>query len=490
MSNLIAKNPVQQNLAQQSYIGGSRRKLSPALWPLVSAVGDGILLLVVLVLVSALAPHLSQDPRPWPYGMGTWETELVWAALALTAWGIAARITEAHEPGNIAGRLSSPLCALLAIVLMTLLWSIFTYPFVSSVAAYTKVMLFFLALAIPIFGIWRVLLAEFINFPRFRPRAVIVGANAAGEAAAREFQRAKRYTASVQGYISLSADEPTRSDGLPVLGGRSALGRMARGGEIDMIIMAIDYKDNPALFQDAVELAQLGITVVPMSTAYERTSGKIPVEHVGDQWYVALPSEVTPPPLYLCWRSLMDLVFGLLGTALVLLALPILAALIYLDSPGPIFYVQERLGRNGRLFRIYKFRSMRPDAESAGQAVWAAEGDARVTRVGRFLRATHLDELPQAFNILRGEMSLIGPRPERQEFVSELEKLIPFYRCRLSVKPGLTGWAQVKYSYTRTGQEALEKLQYDLYYVKRQSFMLDVFIVLKTVGEVLMYRGA
>src|SRR5712692_4416335 len=261
---------MQQDLVQQSYVGGSRRRLSPARWPLVSALGDGILLLVVLALVSALAPYLSQDLRPWPYGMGTWDTELVWAALALTAWGIAVRITEAHEPGNIAGRLSSPLCALLAIVLMTLLWSIFTYPFVSSVAAYTKVILFFLALAIPIFGVWRVLLAEFINLPRFRPRAVIVGVNA--------------------------ADEAARSDGLPVLGGRSALGRMAHGGEIDMIIMAIDYKDNPALFQDAVELAQLGITVVPMSTAYERTSGKIPVEHVGDQWYVARPSEVTPPP--------------------------------------------------------------------------------------------------------------------------------------------------------------------------------------------------
>ena len=133
---------------------------------------------------------------------------------------------------------------------------------------------------------------------------------------------------------------------------------------------------------------------------------------------------------------------------------------------------------------------MRPDAEGEGRAIWAAASDNRVTRVGRFLRATHIDELPQLFNILRGDMSLIGPRPERAEFISELEKTIPFYGYRLAVKPGLTGWAQVKYRYGRTGNDALIKLQYDLYYIKRQSFMLDLFIILKTVAEVLSLRGA
>lgn len=222
---------------------------------------------------------------------------------------------------------------------------------------------------------------------------------------------------------------------------------------------------------------------------YEHIHGKIAVEHIGDQWYITLSSEINLPLLYLCWRKALDITFGLLGTACMLLIIPVLALFIYLDSPGPIFYTQERLGSNGQNFHMYKFRSMHFNAEHAGQAIWAAKDDPRVTRVGRFMRATHLDELPQALNILRGEMSLIGPRPERPEFVSQLEKLIPFYHCRLRVKPGLTGWAQVKYSYTRTDQETLEKLQYDLYYIEHQSFLLDIFIILKTIGEVLLHRG-
>src|SRR5438067_8102966 len=142
----------------------------------------------------------------------------------------------------------------------------------------------------------------------------------------------------------------------------------------------------------------------------------------------------------------MNLLFGVCGLLVLCLVLPIIAVSIYLDSPCPIFYSQERLGLRGKPFRIYKFRSMRTDAESAKHAIWATENDPRITRIGRFLRATHLDELPQVLNILRGDISLIGPRPERAEFVTELEKIIPFYRCRLVVKPGLTGWAQVKHS--------------------------------------------
>src|SRR5437667_6907200 len=164
----------------------------------------------------------------------------------------------------------------------------------------------------------------------------------------------------------------------------------------------------------------------------------------------------------------MDITFGLCGMVVLLLILPILALLIYLDSPGPIFYSQERLGYLGKTFRIFKFRSMCVDAEANGQAVWASEDDSRVTSIGRFMRAIHLDELPQILNILRGEMSLIGPRPEREEFTIGLEKTIPFYRCRLAIKPGLTGWAQVKYHYGSTEDDALIKLQYDLYYIKHQ----------------------
>lgn len=198
---------------------------------------------------------------------------------------------------------------------------------------------------------------------------------------------------------------------------------------------------------------------------------------------------VVVSPFYLCWHKVVDVAFVIIGTVVLLLILPILALLIYLDSPGPIFYRQERLGLQGKPFCIYKFRSMQTDAEHAGHAVWATEGDPRITRVGRFMRAIHLDELPQVLNILRGDMRLIGPRPEREEFAAELERDAPFYHYRFAIKPGLTGWAQVMYHYGNTHDDALIKLQYDLYYIKHQSFMLDSFIILKTIGEVVFRRG-
>jgi len=185
----------------------------------------------------------------------------------------------------------------------------------------------------------------------------------------------------------------------------------------------------------------------------------------------------------------MDISFALFGAVVLFLILPILALLIYLDSPGPIFYRQERVGFQGRKFCMHKFRSMARDAESAGKAVWATRHDPRVTRIGRFMRATHLDELPQVFNILRGEMSLIGPRPEREAHASKWEKIAPSYRDRLAIKPGLTGLAQVKRGYGGAAQDELIKLEYDLYYIQHQSFTLDISIILKTVVEVLYGHG-
>lgn len=192
--------------------------------------------------------------------------------------------------------------------------------------------------------------------------------------------------------------------------------------------------------------------------------------------------------LYLCWQVGVDIVFALCGLLVLLLLLPMLALAIYLDSPGPLFYTQERVGYQGKKFLIYKFRSMRVDAESGGPA-WAAEEDTRVTRVGKFMRAIHLDELPQVVNILRREMSLIGPRPEREVFTTELAKVLPLYTSRLGVKPGLTGWAQVKYSYGRSYYDAEIKLQYDLYYIEHQSCKLDLCIIWLTVIEILFCRG-
>jgi lipopolysaccharide/colanic/teichoic acid biosynthesis glycosyltransferase len=206
------------------------------------------------------------------------------------------------------------------------------------------------------------------------------------------------------------------------------------------------------------------------------------------QVLIALAAEPVTSFLYFCWYVGINLLFSVAGSLLLLVLLPAFALCIYLDSPGPIFYVQERLGYQGKPFGIYKFRSMRMDAEQNGEAVWATDGDERVTRVGHLLRKTHLDELPQVLNILQGDMALIGPRPERAAFAVQLEKLCPLYRHRLLVKPGLTGLAQVKYGYGADSTE-LRKLEFDLEYIQRRSIGLDLQILLKTIVEVFTLSG-
>jgi exopolysaccharide biosynthesis polyprenyl glycosylphosphotransferase len=463
----------------------SRRKPSPTVWRLALMIGDGIVLVALLVRITSPAPHLGLNVLDSVFGI--WNANLLWLFLALASWGLAVNITQAQQLDCAAGLLKSPLYALCSLALMLIFSMLLLYLFIgAAVISFIEPLSFFLAVAAPILSIWRVLLAEVINLPRFRRQAVIVGVNAAGQSVARELLRAKHPGINVLGYIDESGDGQKQQDGLPTFRGRSALRGLAQNGLIDVIIMAIDFKANPELFQEALAEAQRGISVVPVAAVYESTSGKIPLDHIGDQWSTAFPAEQFVSPLYLCWNRALDLAFGICGLLILCLLLPILAPLIYLDSPGPIFFSQERAGYRGRTFRMLKLRSMSTGAQGGA---WVSRGDARVTRVGRILRATHLDELPQVLNIVRGDMSLIGPRPERPGYVVELAKSNLFYTYRLSVRPGLTGWAQVKYGYGASEQDELVKLQYDLYYIKHRSFLLDVCILLKTVGEVVLSHG-
>jgi exopolysaccharide biosynthesis polyprenyl glycosylphosphotransferase len=474
---------------QESYSQRRRRRPSPTIWHLALLIGDGMLLIALLVLLLPPPPNLGLNVSGSVFG--PWSANFVWLCLALASWSFAVNITQAQRLSSAASPLKSPLCVLCSLMVMLMFCISLLYLFVGEgVISYARPLALYALVSAPILSIWRVILAETINLPRFRRQAVIVGVNAAGKSIARELLRAKHPSASVMGFISEGIDGQEQQVGLPVLGSRSALCSLVRHGMIDLIIIAIDYKANPGLFQEALEGAQRGIAVVPVTAAYEGTSGKIPVEHIVDQWYTVMPSEYASSPLYACWNRLLDLTFGLCGLIILALSFPFLALLIYLDSPGPIFYTQERTGYRGRTFSIYKFRSMHTEAQQAKRPAWVTKGDARITRVGRFLRATHLDELPQVLNILRGEMSLIGPRPERPEYVAELEKSNLFYRYRLSVKPGLTGWAQVKYGYGDTDQDELVKLQYDLYYIKHRALLLDLLIIMKTFIEVGFGHGS
>jgi exopolysaccharide biosynthesis polyprenyl glycosylphosphotransferase len=483
--NEMAYSKQKEFVSAQKKLRGTHRPSETA-WHLILVSGDVLLFIALfgLLFLFHMLPEMSTST------FGKREAELMWACLALVSWGLAVNMTQSQHLNYASNRFKGPCCTFFALVLTCLFWTVLSYVLLGlNIMVSARLELFFLGLAIPLFSIWRFLFAEIKHLERFHQRAVIVGVNPAGETVAEEIKMSRSSSTSILGYIGENTEERTSHKGLPILGDRDTLHYLVYHNMIDMIIVALEYGANPGLFKEATDAAQFGISVVPMEVVYESCAGKIPVEHVGDQWYVALQSEHIISPLYLFWKKGLDLLCGILGLLLLCLVTPILALCIYLDSPGPIFYSQERVGFRGKPFRIYKFRSMRIDAEGKGQAIWASKTDQRVTRVGRFMRATHLDELPQLFNILRGEMSMIGPRPERATFIKELEKTVPFYGHRLAVKPGLTGWAQVKYRYGSSDNDALIKLQYDLYYIKRQSFMLDLFIVLNTVVEVLYRRG-
>ena len=256
-------------------------------------------------------------------------------------------------------------------------------------------------------------------------------------------------------------------------------------------ILVIDtlYLDEP-LAKKLFDAKMQGLKVEDMRSLYERFTARIPVDFIEDTWLLLEDGfNYNSNSTMRRGKRIFDVVFSL---TLLILTLPILlfsALCIRLESRGPVFYTQKRVGLGGREFTVYKLRSMRPDAEKDG-AMWAAEKDPRITRVGRFIRKTRIDELPQLVNVLKGDMSVIGPRPERMEFVRQLEEKLPYYSIRHTVKPGITGWAQVCYPYGASVEDAHYKLEYDLYYIKNLSLLLEAKIILKTIGVVLIPSGA
>lgn len=256
------------------------------------------------------------------------------------------------------------------------------------------------------------------------------------------------------------------------------------------IILGLEESDlDSKLAQELMQRRLQGQTVLNICDFYEKYWRKVPVDFLKRSWFVLTDGFILiENPIGLRFKRLMDF-----GCALILFSVTwpfmVLAAIaIKLDSPGPALFSQERVGKNGRRFKIYKFRSMVTDAEKNG-AQWATRNDARVTRVGQFIRVTRIDELPQLFNILTGEMSFVGPRPEREEFNEKIEQVVPFYNVRHLVRPGITGWAQILFPYGASIEDAKQKLQYEIYYIKNYSIMMDIEVVLKTISVVLLGKG-
>jgi sugar transferase (PEP-CTERM system associated) len=262
-----------------------------------------------------------------------------------------------------------------------------------------------------------------------------------------------------------------------------------RQARIDHVVIAFDDSRGKLPFDELLRCKFSGVKIEDGLSFYERITGRVHLDALKPSWMI-FSDGFGRPWVTTAFKRLHDVVGSLVGLILVAPLSLVIAALIKLDSPGPILYRQERVGEGGRSFTLLKFRSMRQDAEAATGPVWATDGDHRATPLGKWLRKFRFDELPQMINVLRGEMSFVGPRPERPCFVEGLKNAIPYYGLRSAVKPGITGWAQVRYRYGSNVQDMIEKLQYDLYYIKNMSVLLDATILVQTVQTVLLGRGA
>ncbi|MFZ5766006.1 MAG: TIGR03013 family XrtA/PEP-CTERM system glycosyltransferase [Thermodesulfobacteriota bacterium] len=275
---------------------------------------------------------------------------------------------------------------------------------------------------------------------------------------------------------------------LPATIDMDKLPALCRENKVEKIVVALDDRRGQTPIRTLLRCKLDGVTIVEGITFYEGLTGKILVEKVNPSWLI-YSSGFKVCRWCMFSKRLLDVVVSFTG---LLLSSPITlvsALIIKLESPGPVFYTQERVGEQGRVFRVIKFRSMRSDAEKNGP-VWAMKNDSRVTRFGGFIRKVRIDEIPQMWNVLKGEMSFVGPRPERPVFVEQLTASIPYYSLRHSVKPGITGWAQICYPYGASEKDALRKLEYDLYYIKNLTITMDFWIIFQTIKTVLFQKGA
>ena len=322
-----------------------------------------------------------------------------------------------------------------------------------------------------------------------RTRILIFGVGEAAAEVSATLTRADP-NARILGHVAGPNERTPAIPANKILAMPSSLPDLAYALEADEIVVALTERRAGSMpLRQLLDCKVSGIKVYDLNTHFEKTLGQIRTDYLNASWLIFGDGFNQG-----AWRTAVKRTFDIIAaTLLLLLASPVMvitSILIKMESAGPVLYRQERVGLNGRNFSIAKFRSMRTDAEKDGTPRWAAAKDDRVTRVGHVIRRLRVDELPQLFNVLRGEMSLVGPRPERPFFVEQLTQELPFYALRHSVKPGVTGWAQVRYAYGATVEDSLQKLQYDLYYVKNHGLFLDLVVLLETVGVVLTGKGA
>lgn len=339
--------------------------------------------------------------------------------------------------------------------------------------------------------VWRFIFIKIFTINHLMRQVLIIGAGKAGTTLVDIYNRQKVKPFNLLGLID---DDPqrigTKVNGVEILGNTQDLLRLIEEHEVSDLILAIMGEMRDDTFQAILTAQEGGITLTSMSDTYEEILGRVPINLLEADWVIrSFVQKVDAGTIYRFAKRLLDIFGAIIGIVILILLFPFVALFMLIDSGLPIIYRQERLGRGGNPYIIYKFRTMRQDAERDGEVQVTSKKDPRITRVGSFLRKTHLDELPQFVNVLQGSMSLVGPRSERAELVSVFQKEIPFYRARLLVKPGLTGWAQINYQYAETVAQTAIKLEYDLYYIEHRNIFMDIIIIIRTLGTVFGFKG-
>ena len=399
------------------------------------------------------------------------------ALVAVGAYGAASFLSLRFAAARLAVAIS------LGVLFLSLIYFV-----VPALSLWRSNLLYAMAAASALLVLVRALLGRTLGGERFRRCVLVLGAGSrAGRLDALSRQPGVNFR--IVGHVAMSGAEQAVA-GATLRAGIDNLAAHVVASHATEVVLALEERRNALPLADLLRVRTTGVQVSELSTFLERETGRIDLSSVNPSWLI-FSDGFAAGRLFSCTaKRAFDIV---VASAVLVLTLPVvmlIALAIKLESPGPAFYRQRRVGLYNQDFDILKLRSMRQDAEVAGQAVWAAEADPRVTRIGRFIRKVRIDELPQAWTVLKGEMSFVGPRPERPQFVRQLEEHLPFYAERHMVKPGLTGWAQINYPYGASVEDARHKLEYDLYYAKNYSPFLDLLILLQTLRVVLWPAGA
>jgi sugar transferase (PEP-CTERM system associated) len=339
--------------------------------------------------------------------------------------------------------------------------------------------------------IWRILIHLLTGHPEFGEKILIVGTGSAAHDTAKSVWERRDAGFRIAGFVTENGSLPTDiSKEINLLGSANNLETIIKQEKIDRVVIAVRERRGSFPTETLLKMSLVGdVDIEECTSFFERVTGQVNLDMLRPSWLI-FAGRKRDTRIKIAVRDLVHRLMALIGIIISFPIALITACLIKLESTGPVLYRQERVGLNGKLFKVIKFRSMRTDAEKDGKPVWATADDDRTTFIGKIIRKIRVDEIPQFWNILRGEMSFVGPRPERPHFVAQLADEIPFYEHRHLVAPGLTGWAQIKYPYGASVEDARRKLQYDLYYIKNQSLALDLVIVFETVKTVLFGRGS